>query len=43
MEGLFSFVLVILFSKYVLPRLVKRLVKSEEFLLLIGIGWCLIL
>jgi len=34
---------VVLFAKYILPFLVKRLVKSEEFLLLIGIGWCLIL
>lgn len=42
-EGILLFVLVYLFSKYILPNLVKRLAQSHEFLLLIGIAWCLIL
>ncbi len=43
LEWVFLLWLVVVFAKYVLPSLVKRLVKSEEFLLLIGIWRCLIL
>ena len=35
--------LVILSAKYLLPKIVKRLATEQEFLVLVGIGYCLIL
>jgi len=42
-EGILLFILVYLFARFVLPRLVRRLAQNHEFLLLIGIARCLIL
>ncbi len=42
-EWILLLVMVVVFAKYALPKLVKRLAQSQEFLLLIGIAWCLIL
>ncbi len=43
LEGLLLIVLTVLFSKYLLPALVRRLSRSEELLLLVWIWRCLIL
>lgn len=33
---------ILLFSKYILPRLMKLVAKSQEYLLLFSLGWCLL-
>jgi Kef-type K+ transport system membrane component KefB len=39
--GLLGIILVV--SSYLLPRMIKHIAQSQEFLLLISIGWCLAL
>ncbi len=42
-KGLLAIVILILFSYYLLPRISKFIAKSQEFLLIFSIGWCLAL
>jgi len=43
LKGVGLFVLIFILSVYFLPRLIKSAAKSQEFLLLFAIGWCLAL
>ncbi len=43
LEGFVLLCLVVLIAKYVLPRVVKWLATEQEFLVLVGIWYCLIL
>lgn len=42
-KGLLAIIVLILFSYYLLPKISKFIAKSQEFLLIFSIGWCLAL
>ncbi len=42
-QGIGATIFVIFFGVYILPKITKKIAKSQEFLLLFALGWCLTL